>query len=148
VVVMHIQGEPRVPNPHPAYENVVDDVLRSLDQRVALCLRDGIAADRIIIDPGPGFGKTTAHDLAILNQLERFTAAPYPVLLAASRKQFIGDVLHAPPGQRLEGSLAAVAWGVLHGVKLVRVHDVRASRRVVLMTEAVCNPERQPGFLP
>jgi dihydropteroate synthase len=94
-----------------------------------------------VIDPGPGFGKTTEHDIELLRKIDRFTALPFPVLLAASRKKFIGDVLGLGPEERLEGSLAVIAWCVLHGVKLVRVHDVKASLRVCRMTEAVLHPE-------
>ena len=145
IIVMHIKGEPRVANPTPTYGDVMGDIRRAIEDRVEVCLRDGIAADRIIIDPGPGFGKTTAHDLAILRDLDRLTAMPYPVLLAASRKKFIGDVLGVPAHERLPGSLAVVVWGVLHGVRIVRVHDVRASKRVCRMCEAVLDPAWEPA---
>jgi dihydropteroate synthase len=144
-VVMHIQGQPRVANPDPVYHDVVAEVAASIETRVRACLQDGIAADQIIVDPGPGFGKTTEHDLAILRRLNTLTSGPYPVLLAASRKKFIGDVLGSTVEDRLEGSLTVIAWGVLQGVKIVRVHDVRASRRVVLMTEAVLQPSLFAG---
>jgi dihydropteroate synthase len=101
----------------------------------------GISSSHIIIDPGPGFGKTSHHDLQVLAGIGRLTDLGYPVLLAVSRKKFIGEVLGLPEGERLEGSLAAAAWGVLHGVKIVRTHDVRATRRVVDMTEAVLHPD-------
>jgi dihydropteroate synthase len=142
IVIMHIQGEPRVANPTPHYHDVVEDVRCFLQDRVRDCLENGIDADRIVIDPGPGFGKTSEHDIELLRKIERFTALPFPVLLAASRKRFIGDVLGLDAQERLEGSLAVIAWSVLHGVKLVRVHDVKASRRVCRMTEAVLHPER------
>jgi dihydropteroate synthase len=141
VVVMHIRGEPRIANPAPTYQDVIADVETELLERVAACEVDGIGRSRIIIDPGPGFGKTTEHDVAILRELGRLTALPYPVLLAASRKKFIGDVLGTGVDDRLEGSLAVVAWGVLKGVRIVRAHDVLASKRVCLMTEAVLHPE-------
>jgi dihydropteroate synthase len=140
IVVMHIQGRPRVANPHPRYREVVGEVRQFLLERTMVCLDDGIAPERILVDPGPGFGKSTEHDIAILRGLSSFTSLPYPVVLAASRKQFIGEVLGTDPEDRLEGSLALVAWGVMQGVKIVRVHDVRASRQVCEMTQAVLNP--------
>lgn len=140
IVIMHIQGEPRVSNPSPHYENVVEDVEAFLRKQVRECLDAGISSSRIIIDPGPGFGKTSQHDLQILSGIRRLTDMGYPVLLAVSRKKFIGEVLGLPEDERLEGSLAATAWGVLHGVKIVRAHDVRATRQVVDMTEAVLHP--------
>jgi dihydropteroate synthase len=141
VVVMHIEGRPRVANPQPHYHDVVKEVRTWLLDRVGDCLADGIAADRIAIDPGPGFGKTSQHDLTILRRIDEYTELPYPVMLAASRKGVIGAVLGIGPEERLEGTLAVLAWGVLHGVKLVRVHDVRAATRTVRMAEAVVNPQ-------
>ena len=141
VIVMHIKGQPRVANPNPRYTDVVAEVRGFLLERVQACLEEGIPPDRILIDPGPGFGKTTDHDLALLRGLGSFTSLPYPVVLAASRKRFIGEVLGEEAEERLEGSLAVAAWGVLQGVKIVRVHDVRPSKRVCLMTEAVLNPD-------
>ncbi|HEX6508492.1 MAG TPA: dihydropteroate synthase [Chloroflexota bacterium] len=140
VIVMHIQGTPRVANPCPVYGDVVEEVRRFLLERAALCVADGIDASRIIIDPGPDFGKTADQTIAVLRNLERLTELPYPVLLAASRKRFIGEMLGTEVDDRLEGSLAVATWGVLQGVRLVRVHDVRATKRIVTMVEAVLNP--------
>jgi len=141
VVIMHIQGMPRVANPQPRYRDVVAEVREFLERRARDCVTEGIPAERMIIDPGPGFGKTSEHDLEVLRHLAQLTALPYPVLLAASRKKFIGDLLGANVTERLEASLAVVAWGVLQGVKVVRVHDVRSTHRVVAMTEAVLHPD-------
>jgi dihydropteroate synthase len=140
VVVMHIKGRPRVANPNPHYDDVVGEVARFLEERVAACLADGISPSSIILDPGPDFGKTTEQSVNVLRGLERITAMPHPVLLAVSRKRFIGDVLGLGVADRLEGSLALTAWGVLRGIKIVRTHDVRATRRVITMTEAVLDP--------
>jgi dihydropteroate synthase len=137
IVIMHIQGQPRVDHPTPRYGDVVAEVRDFLMERAGLCAADGIGPDRIIIDPGPGFGKSPKHDIALMGNLDMLTALPYPVLLAASRKEFIGDILDLDVDSRLEGSLAVVAWGVMCGVKMVRVHDVRAAKRVCKMMEAV-----------
>jgi dihydropteroate synthase len=141
VVVMHIRGRPRVPNPDPQYRDVVAEVRASLIERVDFCIAAGVRPDRVVIDPGPGFGKTAEDDLSLIRRIVSFTELPYPVMLAASRKSFIGAVLNGGPDDRLEGTMAVLAWGVLRGVKLVRVHDVRAAVRVVRMTEAVLHPE-------
>jgi dihydropteroate synthase len=144
VVIMHIKGEPRVANTYPEYANVVAEVVTFLEACAAKCMADGIAADSIVVDPGPDFGKTTAHSIEIVRRLDDVAALGFPVLLAVSRKRFIGDVLGVGAEERLAGSLAVTAWGVMHGVKLVRTHDVRATRRVVAMTEAVLHPELVP----
>lgn len=141
IVIMHIKGRPRVANPNPEYRDVTAEVRGFLEKRVATCIREGIPAERIIIDPGPDFGKTTSQNVTLMRELRHLTELPYPVMLAVSRKRFIGEILGTAVDNRLEGSLALVAWGVLQGVKLLRVHDVRASKRVVMMTEAVMHPE-------
>jgi dihydropteroate synthase len=141
IVIMHIQGCPRIAHPNPVYGDAVEDVAAWLADRAALCLQSGIQRDRIVLDPGPGFGKRTEHDLAVIRGIERFTAMPFPILLAASRKKFIGDILSSSVENRLEGSLAVAAWGVLKGVLMVRAHDVRETVRAVRMTEAVMHPD-------
>ncbi|HZU11374.1 MAG TPA: dihydropteroate synthase [Chloroflexota bacterium] len=141
VVVMHIQGTPRVANPTPVYRDVVGEVRSFLERRARECIAESIAPDGIIIDPGPGFGKTAEHDRAIIRHLADFTALPYPVLLAASRKGFIGDVLGNSPSDRLPGSLAVAAWGVMQGVRIIRTHDVTATLQACRMTEAVMNAQ-------
>jgi len=144
IVIMHIKGEPRVANPSPSYLDVMGEVRQFIEARVADCLSEGVHPGGIIVDPGPGFGKTTRHDLVVLRDLHQLTSLPYPVLLAVSRKKFIGEVLDLPTAERLPGSLACVVWGVLHGAKLVRVHDVRATCRVCTMVEAVLDPAWEP----
>lgn len=141
VVIMHIQGRPRVAHPHPRYDDVVTEVRQWLIDRATMCVEDGITSDRICIDPGPGFGKTSDHDLLVVRRIDALTDLPYPVMLAASRKPFIGAVLDLPVEERLEGSLATAVWGVARGVKIVRTHDVLATVRAVRMTEAVLDPD-------
>jgi dihydropteroate synthase len=137
VVIMHIQGEPRVRNVDPQYADVVEEVRNFLVDRAEACVAAGIAPERIVIDPGPGFGKTAFHDLTLLRNLSRLTSLPFPLLLAVSRKPFVGSVLGTEVEDRLEGSLAVAVWGVMRGAAIIRTHDVRATRRVCLMTEAV-----------
>lgn len=141
IVVMHIKGKPRVRNANPVYRDVVAEVRDFLEARAAECASYGISTDRIVIDPGPGFGKTAAHDLDVVRHLRALTDLPYPLLLAVSRKPFIGAVLGTEVEDRLEGSLAVAAWAVLHGARIVRTHDVQATGRVCKMVEAVQRPE-------
>lgn len=145
-VIMHIRREPRVADPNPVYGDVVRDVRSFLVHRVQECIADGIAPERILVDPGPGFGKTSDQDVEILRNLRDFTDLPYPVLLAVSRKRFIGDTLGLATDERLEGSLAVAAWGTMKGVKIIRTHDVKATRRVVRMIEAVLDPAFTPEY--
>lgn len=145
IVIMHIQGKPRVHQPNPTYGSVVAEVAAWLSARADLCIQAGVAADRIVTDPGPGFGKSSTHDLALLRNLRVLTAGSYPVMLAASRKSVVGHVLDLPAEERLEGSLATAAWAVLQGVRIVRVHDVRATVRTVRMVEAVLDPATIQG---
>jgi dihydropteroate synthase len=140
VVIMHIQGEPRVHQPHPYYRSVMGDIVQFLHTRITDCIADGIAPSAIVIDPGPGFGKTTSHDLQVLRDLGELRGFPYPTMLATSRKRFIGEVLNMPPDGRLEGSLATVAYGLTRGVEIVRTHDVGATRRVIDMFDAFLQP--------
>lgn len=148
VIIMHIKGRPRVANPHPRYVDIVTEVRDFLLARAHCCVEQGIDPNSVLIDPGPGFGKTTGHDIELLHGLSALTKLPYPVVLAASRKKFIGDVLGGYPAERLEGSLAVATWGVMHGVKVVRTHDVGATRAVCRMTESVLNPELVEGDTP
>ena len=97
----------------------------------------GIPDDRILLDPGIGFGKTVAQNLELINRLDEIRRLGFPVLLGPSRKSFIGFTLDLPPDQRLEGTAAAVAVGITRGADIVRVHDVQAMLRVARMTDAL-----------
>jgi dihydropteroate synthase len=137
LVVMHSGGPPRIHVPRPVYADVVAEVTGFLKQRTGLARQAGVAADRLIVDPGFDFGKTTAHSLELVRRLRELTALGYPVLAAPSNKDFIGETLDLPVDQRLEGTLAAVVACVLNGASIVRVHDVAASVRAVRLTESV-----------
>jgi dihydropteroate synthase len=141
VVLMHMLGNPRTMQADPRYDDVVAEVMEALVGWAAEAEAAGIAGDRIVLDPGIGFGKTVAHNLSLLRHLDQLVAAGYPVLVGSSRKSFIGLTLGVPVEDRLEGSAAAVAWSVAAGARLVRVHDVRAMVRVVRMTEAILGAE-------
>jgi dihydropteroate synthase len=124
------------------YTDLMEDVKRELLESVALADGPGVKRDSIILDPGIGFGKTVEQNLTLINRLDEIKALGFPVLLGASRKSFIGYTLNLPPEQRLEGTAAAVAVGILRGADIVRVHDVEAMTRVARMTDALV---RQPA---
>jgi dihydropteroate synthase len=138
VVLMHMLGEPRTMQRDPRYDDVVREVAAFLAARAEAALAAGVAVDRIVVDPGFGFGKTREHNLVLLRRLDEIVALGYPVLVGTSRKSFIGATLGGLPVEdRLEGTAATVALAVAAGASIVRVHDVRAMARVVRMVEAV-----------
>jgi dihydropteroate synthase len=124
------------------YDDLLADVLRELRSQVEHAVEAGIGRERIIIDPGIGFGKTVEQNLRLLNHLDELRVLGLPILLGPSRKSFIGHVLDLPPEERLEGTMAAVAVGILRGADIVRVHDVRAAARVARMTDAILRERR------
>jgi len=125
VVLMHAQGDPRTMQDDPRYADVVLDVYDWLAARIDACERAGIPRSRLIVDPGIGFGKTLAHNLALLGALSIFHGLGCPILLGASRKRIIGALSNeAPVDQRLGGSVALALHGAQSGVQLLRVHDV------------------------
>ena len=117
--------------------DIVQEVVSGLNASVEIALAAGIPAGQIILDPGIGFGKTTEQNLQLLRRLDEIRAIGYPLLLGVSRKSFIGYILNLPPDERLEGSLAANAYGILHGADIVRVHDVSATARLAKMLDAI-----------
>jgi len=137
LVVMHSGGPPRTHVPRPVYADVVAEVTGFLKERTELARQAGVAADRLIVDPGFDFGKTTAHSLELVRRLRELTVLGYPVLAAPSNKDFIGETLDLPVDQRLEGTLAAVVACILNGASIVRVHNVAATVRAVHLTESI-----------
>ena len=125
VCLMHMQGEPRTMQDAPSYDDVVAEVRDFLVERAQSCEAVGIARDRIVLDPGFGFGKTLAHNLALVRALPELVATGYPVLAGLSRKSSLGAITGRPGGERLAASLAAALAAVARGASLVRVHDVR-----------------------
>jgi len=138
VVIMHIQGTPRNMQDNPQYEDVVGEIIAFLRERIEVALEAGIKKDKIIIDPGIGFGKTVEHNLQIMHSLSQFKSLGQPILLGTSRKSFIGAVLGLPVEERLEGTAATLAYGISQGADIVRVHDVKEAVRVARMTDAMC----------
>jgi dihydropteroate synthase len=135
VVLMHAQGDPRTMQQNPVYADVVLDIYDWLEARIGACERAGIVRERLVVDPGIGFGKTLAHNLALLGSLGIFHGLGCAVLLGASRKSFIAKLTGAPPGERVPGSLAAALLGASQGVQILRVHDVAATRQALAVWE-------------
>lgn len=132
VVLMHMQGDPRTMQSDPRYEDVIADVRTYLAGRLAACLAAGIAENAVALDPGIGFGKTVAHNTALLAGLPALAALGRPLLVGASRKSFIGALGRREPAtDRLGGSIAAAIYAVSRGAQLLRVHDVAATRQAL-----------------
>jgi dihydropteroate synthase len=137
VVLMHMQGEPATMQTTPRYADVVADVVAFLERRIGACAQVGIARDRLILDPGFGFGKTVAHNLDLLRDLQRLTELGLPLLAGLSRKSLIGAITGAPVDDRLGGSIALAVLAAQHGARLLRVHDVQQTAQALAMLAAV-----------
>ena len=124
------------------YENFVEDMCQALRDSLAIAKSAGIPDDKIILDPGVGFGKTYEHNLTAVWHLERLVELGYPVLLATSRKGFIGRALDLPTDQRVEGTMVTTVIGVEKGASFVRVHDVKENLRAIRMTQAIMREGR------
>lgn len=138
LVLMHMQGTPADMQLNPQYSQVVDEIMAFLHERAAKAMDAGVAAGQIIIDPGIGFGKRFEHNLEIINQLHRLVAMGYPVLLGASRKKFLQMICNTPDFAGLDGATCAVtATGMMAGVSIFRVHDVRENRQTADVMQAL-----------
>lgn len=127
VCLMHMQGEPRTMQQSPTYQSVVTDVMQFLAARITVCIHAGMPSERIIIDPGLGFGKALAHNVALLRNLGDLLRLGHPLLIGVSRKSMIGALLNKEAEQRLYGSLALATLAVWQGASLIRAHDVAAT---------------------
>lgn len=137
VCLMHMRGEPRTMQDNPQYDDVVAEVCAFLAHERDACLKAGIAREAIAIDPGVGFGKGLAHNLALLKGLPRFAGMGAPLLVGVSRKSFIGRILGRTVDERLYGGLGLAALAVAQGARIVRTHDVAATRDAIGMVSAV-----------
>ena len=141
VCLMHMQGEPRTMQQHPQYGDVVVEVRKFLQQRIQAAEAAGISRDKIIVDPGFGFGKTLEHNLELLRNLSSFKSFDVPILAGLSRKSMIGMALGLPVEQRLNASIALALIAVSQGARIVRVHDVRETAEALRMYETVYTPD-------
>jgi dihydropteroate synthase len=137
VVLMHMQGTPLTMQNAPHYDDLIGEVRAFLSDRLRVAAAAGIPAERVIVDPGIGFGKTLDHNLEILRRQEAFHALGRPLLLGFSRKAFLGKILDRPPAERLEGTIAAAVLSVERGAHILRVHDAGPVARAVRTAEAI-----------
>jgi dihydropteroate synthase len=138
IVCSHTGGLPPRIDPHRArFDDVVDDVVATVTDAAARAVQAGVRPDGVLVDPTHDFGKNTRHSLELTRRLDEVVSTGWPVLVALSRKDFIGETLDLPPDQRLEGTLAATAISAWHGARVFRTHDVRATRRVLDMVASI-----------
>ena len=135
--VMHMQGEPRSMQAAPHYDDVVGEVIDFLDRQVRVLEGQGVARERIILDPGFGFGKTLEHNLALMRALDRFLGTGYPLLIGVSRKSMLGAITGRAVADRTVASVAAALIAIERGARIVRVHDVAQTRDAIAVWEAV-----------
>lgn len=137
ICLMHMKGMPRTMQENPQYGDVINDILAFFKQRISCCEQSGIRKERLILDPGFGFGKTLAHNYEILAQFAQFTTLGLPVLAGISRKSMIGNLLNREVDERLAGSLTAAIVAVQQGANIIRVHDVQESVDAINILKAV-----------
>lgn len=137
LVIMHMQGKPETMQYAPNYNNLIEDIKSFFEERIRFATQFGIKKNRIILDPGLGFGKSYEDNFKLINQLKQFCDFELPVLIGPSRKSFIGIALNEEPESRLEGTLAAVSAGILRGAHIVRVHDVKQTKKVAKIIDLI-----------
>jgi len=140
VCLMHMQGTPQTMQDHPNYVDVVKEVCAFLSERVSVCQQAGIASNRLLIDPGFGFGKTRRHNITLIQQLDALTKLNLPILVGLSRKSVLGQVTGHDVDARLYASVAAAVISVMKGAHIVRVHDVKATVEALKVVVAAIAP--------
>jgi len=144
LILMHMQGTPRDMQANPVYGDVVADIMASLDESIGRATAAGVDREKLLVDPGIGFGKTVEHNLCILDRLDEFRTLGRPIVIGTSRKRFIGTVLNvAEPKDRALGTAATVALAIERGARVVRVHDVAEMVQVARMTDAILRAKEQ-----
>ena len=145
VIIMHMRGEPRTMQVNPGYKDVVKEIKSFLEDRIAAAEDGGVSANRILVDPGIGFGKTVDNNLEILARLREFKSLGKPLVIGVSRKGFIGKVSGAPADRRLPGSIAVAVLAVTEGADVVRVHDVPETVQALRLVQAIQSLRRSKG---
>lgn len=142
VILMHMKGTPKTMQRNPSYENVVLEVMAFLKERLKAAEACGIKKEKLIIDPGIGFGKRLEDNLTLLSNLRALEELNRPIMVGTSRKSFIGKILNVPPQERLEGTIATAILSIVNGAHILRVHDVALVKKAVLVAEAIMNENR------
>lgn len=141
VIVMHMKGTPEDMQANPVYADVVAEIIQGLQESISIARAAGISEDKIIIDPGIGFGKTVEHNIEILKRLDEFKKLNKPICIGVSRKSFIGRLLHlSNAGDRLPGTIAANTIAIMKGANILRVHDVREAENAARLVDAILKP--------
>ncbi|MFQ6034072.1 MAG: dihydropteroate synthase [Candidatus Bipolaricaulia bacterium] len=143
VVLMHMQGRPRTMQEKPQYDDVIFDIINFLKERITAATAAGISTERLIIDPGIGFGKLVEHNLEILRRLDELKTLERPILIGPSRKSFIGRLTGAPVEERLPGTIASLVLGIARGADIIRVHDVREAKQAIQITDAIIRGDQR-----
>ncbi len=137
VILMHMKGTPKTMQVNPTYEDVLFEVKAFLQESIDKAQASGIKKEKIIIDPGIGFGKRLKDNLALINNLHLLEELGRPILIGVSRKSFIGTILDSPPEERLEGTIASAILSIIHGAHILRVHDVASVKKAVRVAKAI-----------
>lgn len=137
VVLMHMRGKPLDMQNNPCYRSLITEITAYLRKRIKIAVDSGISSDKIVIDPGIGFGKTLEHNIELIRRLSEFKKIGFPILIGTSRKSFIGKIINKGPQGRLMGTAASVALAIANGADIVRVHDVKEIYDVVKISDAI-----------
>ncbi len=137
LVLMHMKGTPRDMQKNPYYEDCMDEIYTFLEERIEYTRERGVEQEKIVVDPGIGFGKRQVDNLTILKNLSELSPLGRPILIGPSRKSFIGNILNLPPEERIEGTLASLGWAYLGGARIFRVHDVREAKRFLSVFDEI-----------
>ena len=137
VVLMHMKGKPRTMQVEPVYQNVMEEVSGYLQNAIMACLSAGIDFEKIVIDPGIGFGKTLNHTIAILKSLSQLKGLGRPIVIGTSRKSFIGKLTGEPVSERLAGTISSNCFAVTNGAHIVRVHDVKETKKAMAVLDTL-----------
>jgi dihydropteroate synthase len=145
LILMHMQGTPRTMQVEPHYDSLLSEIIGFLEERIQFATAAGVNRERIIVDPGIGFGKSVKHNLYIIKHLDALEVLSQPILLGTSRKSFIGAVLDRKVTEREPGTWATVCAGIMKGAHIVRVHEVATCRQLADMIDAIMNAELGTG---
>lgn len=145
LILMHMKGMPKTMQVDPFYEDLLEEIKSFLKERLEIAQSYGIKKERIIIDPGIGFGKRLEDNLALINNLSFLEELDRPILIGISQKSFIGKILNLPPQERLEGTIASAVLSIVRGAHILRVHDIKTIKRAVLVAEAILNQSHAPN---
>ncbi|PQQ42600.1 dihydropteroate synthase [Photorhabdus luminescens] len=143
VCLMHMKGQPRTMQDAPHYENLLSEVKQFFTEQIERCVMAGIAKDKLVLDPGFGFGKNLTHNYQLLAHLNQFHQFGLPVLAGMSRKSMIGQLLHVPPQERVVGSVACAVIAAMQGAQIIRVHDVKETVQAMQIVEATLSAKEE-----